>query len=602
LLVFSEQDLVKDPPFSKLDLISCRNLLIYMSGELQKKLMLLFHYALNPGGFLFLGTSETISQFTELYTTMDRKLKLYQRNEDVDGALRTARGRFLHTVTEDGIVPRTQGKTPGKDKFSLRELTEQALLQKYTPVGALVNARGDILYIHGRTGSYLEPAPGEAGIDNILKMAREGLRRELTTALRKAVASEKLVLCQGLRVKTNGNFTTINLTIQIVATDTDVALPGIVRAGGAPPMFLVVFEEVPAAYPERFAMTAVMDTVEGIDGDSTDSDARITALKRELHDKEEYLQTTNEELETLNEELKSSNEEMQSINEELQSTNEELETSKEELQSLNEELATVNAELQTKVSDLMRTNSDMNNLLAVTDIGTIFVDHHLHILRFTPAVTQIINLIQTDIGRPVTHIVSNLVGYDSLGSDVHEVLNSLIPKELELKTLTGTWYMMRILPYRTLDNVVEGAVITFADITEMKKTRESLQESESMSRLAVVVRDAHDAITVQDLNGRILAWNPAATSIYGWSEAEALTMNIRDLIPRSYWKKELTIIQQLGITRILEPYPTNRITKDGRLVKVLITATALVKEAGEIYAIATTERQIGSVEGRQNHD
>ncbi|MCX6233305.1 MAG: PAS domain-containing protein [Bacteroidetes bacterium] len=594
MLVFSEQDLVKDPPFSKLDLISCRNLLIYMDGELHKKLIPLFHYALNPGGFLFLGTSETVGQFTEFYAMMDRKWKLYHRKEDVHGALHAAMGRFLPPLTEEVIVPRATGKAPGESKFPLRELVEQALLQEYAPVGALVNARGDIFYLHGRTGTYLEPAPGEAGINNILKMAREGLRREMTTALRKAVAGRKPVLCQGLRVKTNGNFTTVNLTIQPVAAGTDAVLPGMAQSGVAPPLFLVVFEDIPAADPERFAKTATMETVDGMIGNPTDSDARIKALKQELRAKEEYLQTTNEELETSNEELKSSNEEMQSVNEELQSTNEELETSKEELQSVNEELATVNTELQTKVSDLSRANNDMNNLLAGTGIGTIFVDHQLRILRFTPVVTPIINLILTDVGRPVTHIVSNLVGYDRLGADVQDVLKSLIPKELEVQTLAGMWYMMRILPYRTLDNVIEGAVITFADNTEIKKARELLLESESMRRLAVVVRDAHDAITVQDLNGRILAWNPAATSMYGWSEAEALTMNIRDRIPESYRENELAVIQQLGRAKVLEPFHTQRITKDGRLVEVLLTATALVNEAGEMYAITTTERAVDS--------
>ena len=238
--------------------------------------------------------------------------------------------------------------------------------------------------------------------------------------------------------------------------------------------------------------------------------------------KEEYLQTTTEELETSNEELKSANEEMQSINEELQSTNEELETSKEELQSVNEELATVNAELQGKVADLSRVNNDMNNLLAGTGIGTIFVDHQLRIQRFTPAVTQVINLIPTDVGRPVGHIVSNLVGYDHLVEDVQQVLDTLVPKEVEVQTVPGKWFLLRIRPYRTLENVIEGAVITFFDITEMKKAREALQDSETLRRLAVVMRDSRDAILVQDLDGRILCWNPGATRLYGWSEAEAL--------------------------------------------------------------------------------
>ncbi|MBN1167430.1 MAG: PAS domain-containing protein, partial [Methanospirillaceae archaeon] len=323
---------------------------------------------------------------------------------------------------------------------------------------------------------------------------------------------------------------------------------------------------------------------------SLDADARIIQLRQELQAKEEYLQTANEELETSNEELKSSNEEMQSVNEELQSTNEELETSKEELQSVNEELATVNAELQTKVADLSRANNDMNNLLAGTGIATIFVDFQLRILRFTPAATKIINLIISDIGRPVSHIVSNLPGYDTLTADILAVLNTLIPREAEVQTAEGLWYIMRILPYRTMDNVIEGAVLTFVEITNAVQTRELLHKANDQLRMAVVVRDAHDAITLQDLDGRIIAWNPGAVRMYGWSEAEALRMNVRDRIPESLRKDALAKLIELGQAKTLEPYNTQRITKQGAVVQVSIISTALLDVTGKIYAIATTER------------
>ena len=358
------------------------------------------------------------------------------------------------------------------------------------------------------------------------------------------------------------------------------------------PLYLVILEEAPPFDPEQ-AQQAALHAIAGADGPDTDADARIAALKQELRAKEEYLQTANEELETSNEELKSSNEEMQSVNEELQSTNEELETSKEELQSVNEELATVNAELQTKVADLSRANNDMNNLLAGTGIATVFVDHQLRILRFTPAATRIINLILSDVGRPVGHIVSNLVGYDRLVADMQAVLDTLIPKEVEVQTTEGKWYTMRIQPYRTLDNVIEGAVITFVDITEMKQAQEALRKANDLLRLAVVVRDAHDAITVQDLDGRILAWNPGAVRMYGWSEAEALAMNVRDRIPEGLREEALAKVHQLSRAEILEPYRTQRITKDGAVVEVWMTSTALVNEAGQMYAIATTERAKG---------
>jgi two-component system CheB/CheR fusion protein len=583
MLVFSEQDVIKDPPFSKLDLISCRNLLIYMGGDLQKKLMPLFHYALNPGGVLFLGTSETVGEFADLFSTLDRKAKLYQRKEDGSAARRPALGAYLPPISEAEADSPSSTKAPGERKLRLRELTERALLQQYAPVGALVNQRGDILYLHGRTGLYLEPAPGEPGV-NILKMAREGLRRDLTTALHKAVATGEPVRHPGLRVKTNGDFTSVDLTVRPVTAVPDAATDSA--------LFLVIFEEsLPAAQqPPEKAMA--VDAVQGVDPSAVDVDARIAALKQELRAKEEYLQTTNEELETSNEELKSSNEEMQSVNEELQSTNEELETSKEELQSVNEELATVNAELQQKVVDLSRANNDMNNLLAGTGIGTVFVDYQLRIQRFTPAVTQVINLILTDVGRPVGHIVSNLAGYDRLVEDVKAVLDTLVPKEVEVQTKAGAWYLLRIRPYRTLENVIEGAVITFTEITETRNAQAALRESEALRRLAVVVRDSHDAILVQDLEGRILAWNPGAVRMYGWSEAEALTMNIRDLIPESQREASLVMVKQLARAEVLEPYHEQRIAKDGRILEVWLTATVLVNETGEAYAIATTEREM----------
>ena len=582
MLVFSEQDVIKDPPFSKLDLISCRNLLIYMGGDLQKKVIPLFHYALNPGGFLFLGTSETVGDFGHLFAVLDRKLKLYRRKEDLHSAQRAALGQFLPPMTAiDVALPRAAKKTIGR--LPLRELTELALLQQIAPAGALVNGEGNILYLHGRTGLYLELAPGETGINNILKMAREGLRRELTIALHKAVATKELVRRPGLRVKTNGDFTPVNLTIRPMAAN--------LTATTGEPLYLVVLEEAPAldlaSVPPSAAVPAGAET----SGPGTvEADARVVALQQELRSKEEYLQTANEELETSNEELKSSNEEMQSVNEELQSTNEELETSKEELQSVNEELATVNSELQTKVLDLSRANNDMNNLLAGTGIATIFVDHQLRILRFTPTATEIINLIQSDLGRPVGHIVSNLVGYDRLLADAQAVLDTLTSKEVDLQTLTGQWYKMRIRPYRTLDNVIEGAVITFVDITEMKQAQAALRQANDLLRLAVIVHDAYDAITLQDLHGRILAWNPGAVRMYGWSEAEALEMNVRDRIPKTCKPDELAVIHQLAQSQVLEPYHTQRLTKAGTVMEVWMTSTALVDKAGQMYAIATTER------------
>ena len=601
MLIFSAHDVNKDPPFSKLDLVSCRNLLIYMGSELQKRLISLFHYALTPAGMLFLGTSETLGDFAHLFTVLDRRAKLFQRKEDPHGDRRDALDRYLANTPSAGTRELDQSPSSGKSatstKPSLKELTEQTLLQEVVPVAALVNSLGDIQYLHGRTGLFLEPMQGNAGINNILKMAREGLKTELTKALNRAVLAKERVKCVGLSVKTNGHYTQVNLSICPVFPKSDSPVES--------PYFLVMLEEsaslllhdqkltAPASAPAGAAGQAQVSSASTANA-STANDraaAQIAELNEQLQAKEEYLHAANEQLETSNEELKSSNEEMQSMNEELQSTNEEMETSKEELQSINEELATVNTELQSKVTDLSRVNNDMNNLLAGTGIATVFVDQKLRILRFTPSATQIINLIVTDIGRPIAHIVSNLSGYTNLVNDAKKVLATLMPHETDVQNADGKSFTLRILPYRTLDDVIEGVVITFVDITETVRARDTLQQANALIRLAVVVRDAFDAITVQDLEGRITAWNPGAVRLYGWSEAEALRMNVRDRIPKAQLAKALGRVRELSESVILEPYHTQRLAKDGRLVNVTLTSTALIDEAGDVYAIATNERQ-----------
>jgi two-component system, chemotaxis family, CheB/CheR fusion protein len=529
MLVFSEQDVIKDPPFSKLDLISCRNLLIYMGGELQKKIISLFHYALNPGSFLFLGTSETVGEFANIFAVLDRKSKLYQRKEDFLSSQHLTRGSFLPPIKGlETANLHPEGKRSNlamqPNRLPVRELTEQALLRHTVPAAVLVTAQGDILYLHGRTGMYFELAPGEGGISNILKMAREGLRRNLTTALHKAATTKELVYLPGLRVKTNGDFTSINLTVQPVAASSDGIYSPAFDASLYPDLDMLYLVILAAARPSEHEPAQKNHGKESADSEglneSAEADALVIALKQELRAKEEYLQSTNEELETANEELKSSNEEMQSVNEELQSTNEELETSKEELQSVNEELSTVNSELQAKLADLSRVNNDMNNLLAGTGIATVFVDHQLRILRFTPSATGIINLIMSDIGRPVNHILSNLVSYDHLAADIQSVLDSLLPKVVEVQSNAGPWYMMRIQPYRTLDNVIEGAVLTFVDISETKKTKLEMETAlatlkETQTRLMLALGSAGAGTWEWNLMTNENVWSDDLWTLYG---------------------------------------------------------------------------------------
>lgn len=578
MLIFSQLSILKDPPFSRLNLISCRNLLIYLDNALQKKLIPIFHYALNPEGYLFLGTSETVGEYTNLFTSINRNYKIFQRKNVSYVEKYTSLNRFIPSMKSfEPIAEQMEKVSTAPLKIPLRELTEKAILEYGVPAAIMVNNRGDILYIHGRTGNYLEPMPGEVGVSNILKMAREGLKRPLTTMLHNVVISQEMRTSTNIKVTINGHISVVDVSVFPISPDA--------KSTKSPALFLVIFSDSHSTgYMYKKAD-------QKLDKDPNGEESQnLEILKEELRSKEEYIQITNEELETTIEELRSSNEELQSVNEEFQSTNEELETSKEELQSVNEELATVNTELQNKIADLSRINNDMNNLLAGTGIGTIFVDHNLRILRFTPAVTQIINLIKSDIGRSVGDIVSNLKNYENLIEDLHTVLNTLIVKEVEVETQAGVWYMMRIQPYRTLNNVIEGAVITFVDITAVKNARDELYMYKVHNRLATVVRDAYDAVTVHDLDDNIIAWNPGAEKLYGWSEEEALQMKLSETIPSNLIKNEKDALLQLVNNDIIKPYKTHRKVKNGETVEIWLTATALVNEEKQVYAIATTER------------
>ena len=514
MLIFSEHSLIKDPPFSQLDLISCRNLLIYFNSEIQKRIIPLFHYALKPRGILFLGNSETIGDFDVLFTSLDRKLKMYQSKEDYHGIQRAALNKILlPMMATEKFAKEPKVEVSKPPRLPLKEITEQSILKESSMVGILINDNGDILYLHGKAGMYLEPTQGEAGINNVLKMAREGLKRELTIGLHKLILKKEPVRVSEIKVKTNGHFTKVNLTIKQAATG--------ISSSDDKLLYIVLIDEA-KVQESKGQLKPQKDDVH------FDVDVQMEELKTEIRIKEEYLKASNEELETSNEELKSSSEEMQSINEELQSTNEELETSKEELQSINEELATVNAELQVKVHDLTQVNNDMNNLLSGTNIATVFLDCQQNILRYTPTANKIINLILSDVGRPVAHIVSNLVHYNQLSIDVKSVLDTLIPKSIQVQTIEGKWYDMIIQPYRTMENVIEGAVITFLDITEAKFAKDLLAISEMNYR--TLFETANEGILILEGDtGKIKNINPFLVDLLGFSEKEFLEKNIWDV-------------------------------------------------------------------------
>jgi len=557
-VVFSVQNLIYDAPFSKIDLICCRNVLIYLETELQKQLFPLFHYALNPGGVLFLGNSETIGSFSDLFGVIDRKHRLFYRMEA--GPQDHTCTRIHPSLPQAG--PAALGTSSHPARGRIRERTEKALLSFYTPACVMIDENHNILYFHGRTGKFLEPAPGETSA-NLPRMAREGLKADLMTAIHTATVNKEAVTRRGIRVKTNGEFQFVNLTVRPLAWEGDTVS-----------LMMVVFEEAPGPAVEQ-APTAVTLPQENY---------QVAELEKALKEKDEYLTHIINELEEINQDLKSTNEELMSSNEEMQSTNEELETSKEELQSLNEELSTVNAELQNKNAELTALNNDVYNLLASTEIGTLFLDLDMQIRRFTPSIQRIYAILPEDAGRPLHHFHTNL-NYPDLLEDIHRVILTLVPKAVEAQSNDGTWYLVNIKPYRTLENVVDGAVVTFVDVTQQK-------QGDELRRLATVVRDSNDAITVQDVNGEILAWNRGAVQMYGWTEAEALRMNALDLIPEHLRGEMIDVHQRLFQGESIRSYETKRVTRQGTTLDVWITLSVLVDDMQRPVGIATTERDI----------
>ena len=438
-VLFAPQNVIMDPPFTKVDIICCRNLLIYLAAEVQRKLIPLFHYSLNPGGVLFLGTAETVGTFGNIFLPLDSRTRLYKRLDHGVGAIPSD---MQFSTLRRGVVSRPerddQHVTAKTVSSNVQTLVDRLLVQRFAPLGVLCNTKGDVLYISGRAGKYFEPAVGKANL-NIMAMAREGLRYELSSAFAKALRQDRAVNLRGIKVGTNGGTQHVNLTIQRLAEPKDLA--------GT--MFVVVADAPPASPPAKRAR-------------GRHRTPPRSAIEEELQRSREETQTVREEMQTSQEELRSTNEELQSTNEELQSTNEELTTSKEEMQSLNEELQTVNHELRSKVDELSQSNNDMKNLLNSTDIATLFLDADLRVRRFTTATAKIIKLIPADIGRSVTDIASDL-DYANLADDALEVLRTLIFKESQVATRDGRAFAVRIMPYRTLENVIDGVVITFTD-------------------------------------------------------------------------------------------------------------------------------------------
>ena len=450
MVIFSPHSVIKDPPFTKLDILCCRNLLIYLTPELQKKLFPLFHYSLHPRGILILGNAETIGQFTGLFATISAKDRIYQRMES---AVRPDPVDFPSSFAP-GLSPDSDTPDTRKPIQNLQTLAEQLVLRRYAPPSVLVNEMGNIIHISGKTGKYLETAAGKANL-NIFAMAREGLRHELISAFQKALCQTGPLTLRGLKIGTNGGTQHADLIVERLEESEPLA--GLV---------MIVFCDIVPPAEARSAVRA---------GGKSTKNPRIEELELELRQNREELRNTREQMQIAQEELRSSNEEMQSTNEEMQSTNEELTTSKEEMQSLNEELQTVNAELQGRLDELSLSNNDMRNLLNSTEVATVFLDKDLKIRRFTTQAAKITKLIPGDVGRPISDIACDLF-YAGLCDDAREVLRLLGFMEKPIRTGEGRWFSTRIMPYRTIDDRIDGVVISFWDISVAKELEAKLQE------------------------------------------------------------------------------------------------------------------------------
>jgi two-component system CheB/CheR fusion protein len=504
MVLFAHHNLIKDPPFSHLDLVSCRNLLIYLNRTAQARVMQVLHFALNPGGLLFLGASESVDGATDLFLTLDKGAHIYQS--------RAVAARLPLPIPDSPVVgrvadPRRKDKrvreTSAAERLSYADL-HQRLVEQYVPPSVVVNEEYDIVHLSERAGRFMQVAGGEPS-HNLLKLVRPEIRVELRTALYQAVQNRASVVARNVPVHLEEGTRLVNLQVRPVFSEGDSARGFI----------LVVFEDAGEG-----AESARSDAAEAVIA----AEPAARQLEDELVRVKAQLRATVEQYETQTEELKASNEELQAMNEELRSTAEELETSREELQSVNEELATVNQELKIKIEELSQANDDFRNLMNSTDIGTIFLDRSLRLKLFTPRARDIFNLIPADVGRPLSDITAHL---DAAGllADAEHVLASLQSVQREVETREGRWYLMNVLPYRTVEDRIDGVVLTFLDITERRRAEALLQASEERMRL--LIESVMDyAIIIQDMDGRIEVWNPGAERMFGYTAAEAVGQSI----------------------------------------------------------------------------
>ncbi|MFA7400868.1 MAG: CheR family methyltransferase, partial [Sideroxydans sp.] len=512
MVVFAVQSVIKDPPFTKLDLLSCRNLMIYLEPEQQARLIPNFHYALKPGGVLFLSNSESIPNHPELFSALNRKWKFYRANHTLTKASAILFGN--PNMSNPNFTTPAKILASKAPAGSVAELSNRILLQSYAPASVTTDIQGNILYVHGDTSRYLRQ-PAGAVTTNVVEMARDGLQLDLRSALQ-AAAQGTPTLGREIALKTEDATPTVNFSVRLLpSANTD--------ANNVDRLLLVSFQDVhEASKPVGRRGRKGVPTAE--------EQGRTAHLERELAYAKENLQAIIEEQQATNEELKSANEELQSTNEELQSSNEELETSKEELQSMNEETVTVNSELNTKIEQLSIMQNDLKNLFDNVNTGILFLDYHLIIRSYTRDAVKVYRLIATDVGRPLGDITSNLEGEELL-AELRSVLETLIPREREVRAIDGTWYLARMQPYRTLDNVIDGVVLTFTDITESRAAAQIKLAAVQLARELAegIVNTVSEPLVALDGDLRVVSANRAFYQHFRATPEQTMGSKIYDL-------------------------------------------------------------------------
>ena len=548
MCIFSVHSIVRDPPFSRLDMISCRNVLIYLNGELQHRVIQTFHYALKPGGYLFLGPSEGVTRDAELFALLDKKHRILQRRDNGG----SASPGFRSFGPADPSAPSPSRPAVFDDSI---DRSARRVIEPYAPAYFVIDRNHDIVRFSGAdAGQYLEPTAGAASL-NLFSILRRTLRPDVRAAVVAVVADRRGIAQKLLSVGAEGRH--LSLIVEPI------------EAG----LFVVAFREL------AFDGEAVSPAGDANGGSMTEQELRVAKMQ---------LRAATSELETYMEEAKSATEEMQSVNEELQSSNEELETSKEEMQSINEELQTLNGELQNTNEALARTNDDLQNLLDSTQIATLFLDRDLRIRNFTPPMAAIFHLRDGDIGRPITDIVSRL-NYDGLVEDAEEVQRTLgvIEREVQPREGEDKTFLLRLRPYRTVDNRLDGVVLTFMEVSEMKRAQHA------GDRLASIIESSNDAIISKDLDGIVTSWNRGAERLFGYTADEMIGKSIKLLLPPGHDDEETSILQRIRRGERVEHYETVRRRNDGSLVDILLTVSPMKDALGKVVGASKLAHDIG---------